>query len=201
MNRLILIIIALFIIWLVLKKSGDVSYGAGVFAPDIPLQGSIQSPTKISFDHYTLTPLASFEIKAKVLAKENYNFGRESELSPTDLALGWGRMSDESVIEQLEISQSGRWYRWNTLSNEFPIPRNEIELSSANMHIIPADSLVADNLKRIVKGDIVAIKGSLVKVDSADGWHWVSSLTRNDTGAGACELIYVESLTIEKFNN
>ena len=31
---------------------------------------------------------------------------------------------------------------------------------------------------------------------AADGWRWVSSLTREDTCAGACELIWVERLEV-----
>jgi hypothetical protein len=37
----------------------------------------------------------------------------------------------------------------------------------------------------------------LVKVEQpSSGWRWVSSLSREDTGAGACELIWVESLSV-----
>jgi hypothetical protein len=29
-----------------------------------------------------------------------------------------------------------------------------------------------------------------------DGWRWRSSLTRNDTGAGACEVIFVRDFQV-----
>jgi hypothetical protein len=29
------------------------------------------------------------------------------------------------------------------------------------------------------------------------GWRWRSSLTRDDTDPGACELVYAEDLTID----
>jgi hypothetical protein len=32
----------------------------------------------------------------------------------------------------------------------------------------------------------------LVEADGRDGWKWRSSLTRDDTGDGACELMWVE---------
>jgi hypothetical protein len=52
-------------------------------------------------------------------------------------------------------------------------------------------------IKEIRNGDIVQLSGSLVNVVSeSDGWRWKSSQTRNDTGKGACELIWVESLQI-----
>jgi hypothetical protein len=35
-----------------------------------------------------------------------------------------------------------------------------------------------------------------VRADASDGWRWISSLKRTDIGAGACELVWVEGLTI-----
>jgi hypothetical protein len=51
-------------------------------------------------------------------------------------------------------------------------------------------------LKRIRVGDVVSLEGMLVEADKANGWRWRSSLARDDTGNGACELVYVQSLTI-----
>jgi hypothetical protein len=195
-NKLVILLIFI-IFWIIFMNQEEASYGPGIYAPDIPTQNNIAANTSFSFNGYTVRMLADFEIKAKVLAREDYRFGRESELSPIDLALGWGRMSDESVISQLDITQSGRWYRWNTKKNEFPIPRSEIIVSSANMHMIPKDASVKYELDRVVKGDIIRLSGYLVRVDSQDGWHWQSSLSRNDSGAGACELIFVNSFEIE----
>jgi hypothetical protein len=33
-----------------------------------------------------------------------------------------------------------------------------------------------------------------VRVEAADGWSWTSSLTRDDTGPGACEVMWVDWL-------
>ncbi len=40
------------------------------------------------------------------------------------------------------------------------------------------------------------MSGDLVVVSAKDRPEWRTSLTRDDTGAGACELMYVESLKI-----
>lgn len=66
------------------------------------------------------------------------------------------------------------------------------------MHLIPADAGVRAMLDRVRPGEVVRIEGFLVDASRPDGWHWNSSLTREDTGNGACELVYVESLTIER---
>jgi hypothetical protein len=79
---------------------------------------------------------------------------------------------------------------------EFPIPRREIETSSANMHMIPADPEVKRELEQVRQGQVVHIVGFLVDASRTGGWHWNTSMTRDDTGAGACELVYLESLDI-----
>jgi hypothetical protein len=128
------------------------------------------------------------------LSKKKYRSGREAELSPFDLALGWGRMSDEDVLASIKIKQSGRFYYWSV--KKFPIPRKEIERGSANTHIIPADDDIEKQLRKVRKGHIVDIKGYLVKVTAKDGWRWKSSLTRKDTGAGACEVLFAEEFNL-----
>jgi hypothetical protein len=36
----------------------------------------------------------------------------------------------------------------------------------------------------------------LVNATRADGWHWNSSLSRDDTGAGACELLLLSDIAV-----
>lgn len=141
----------------------------------------------------TLRPLAGFSVDARVLSRRDYDSGREADLSPTDLALGWGRMRDDAVLDALDISQSGRWYRY-AWSDQPPIPVPEIVRSSANMHLIPANAAVARALEDVREDDRVRIDGWLVEADAPDGWTWRSSLSREDTGDGACEVIYVCAL-------
>ena len=167
----------------------------GVLAGNDPVQTDFDAPqAAIPFKDATLHPLANFSLTARVLSRDDYRFDAESDLSPTDLAFGWGRMSDSAILRDIHISQGGRFYYWQTRA--FPIPRREIETHSANMHMIPADAAVAYQLKRVRVGDVVSLDGMLVEADKANGWRWRSSLTRNDTGDGACELVYVQSLTI-----
>jgi len=157
-----------------------------------PLQSKARDKTPFFFEEYIISPLADFQISARVLSRKNYWMGRESDLSPVDFALGWGRMSELDVLETVSISQSNRWYYWQT--PQYPIPRHEIESNSANMHMIPANDDIKDKLADVDEGDNVMIKGQLVRVDAKDGWHWVSSLSRHDTGDKACELVYVTDI-------
>ncbi len=167
----------------------------GVLASSDPAQTAFDSPQPaIAFKDVTLQRLARFSLTARVLSRDDYHFDAESDISPTDLAFGWGRMSDSAVLRKIDIDQGGRFYYWRV--QEFPIPRREIETHSANMHMIPADASVARELKRVRIGDVVALDGYLVEADKPNGWKWRSSLTREDTGNGACELVYVRELSI-----
>lgn len=162
-----------------------------------PLQSAVPASLQsFKLRQAELQPLAGISLEARVLSREDYAFGREADLSPTDLALGWQRMADETVLSRLEVSQSARWYhyRWQ---GDPPLPPDELARSSANMHLIPADAAAAAALSRVRPGERVRIDGWLVEANAPDGWHWRSSLSRDDTGRGACELVYVCAITRE----
>lgn len=172
-----------------------IAHAAGEIAADAPLQQALHAPVAPWRDgEYSIKPLARFSITARVLSRADYRFDREAQLAPVDLALGWGRMSDSAVLDQLDISQSGRFFFWR--AQTLPIPESQIVQSAANMHLIPADRLVLRQIKGTRTGDVVSFDGYLVEVGGANGYRWISSLTRNDSGAGACELVWVEHFSI-----
>ncbi len=174
--------------------SRPVSHGAGIVAPDSPAQEPSVADERFEMGEYAITPLARFLVRARVLAREDYRFDSGADLSPIDLALGWGPMSDESILEHIEISQSNRFYYWSV--TQFPIPRKTIETHSANMHLVPANSYIRNALDDVREGQVLELRGYLIRADRSDGWQWQSSLTRDDTGAGACELVWVEDFQL-----
>jgi len=172
-----------------------VDHAAGILAPDDPVQIDRSGLPAFSVAAYRIMPAATFSLQARVLATEAYHAGREADLSPVDLALGWGPMSDSAVLDRLQISQGNRFYfyRW---SGAPPIPPADIVEHSANMHMIPANDDIKRRLGAVRTGQIVALSGYLVRVQGPDGWHWNSSMTRSDSGNGACELVWVQDLAI-----
>jgi len=161
-----------------------------------PVQVGVPSAMR-PFRHgdFVLSPLAGFSLEARVLSREDYSLGPESALSPTDLALGWRRMADPDVYGTLGVTQAGRWYRYRWDSRGPPIPLPEIVRSSANMHIVPADEHVQRALDVVRPDQRVRLQGWLIEARRDDGWIWRSSLRRDDSGDGACELVYVCALT------
>jgi hypothetical protein len=166
----------------------------GVLAPDVPQQVDIDNGVQLQRGDTTLTTRARFELTARVLSRGDYRFDAGAFLAPEDLALGWGRMSDSAVLAKITITQSNRFYYWHV--DQFPIPRREIETSSANMHMIPADKTLRRALERVRIGQLVHLEGFLVDARRPNGWYWHTSMTREDTGDGACELVFVEQVDI-----
>ena len=171
-----------------------VTYPAGITVPDQPRQTNIGETKEWNLDEFRFKALAKYQIKARVLSRNNFSVGKESEISPFDLALGWGLMSDQSIIDKIDISQSNRWYRWK--ADILPLPKREISLNSANVHIIPKDDTIEEKFDKVYKGSLIEMKGYLVEVTTADGWRWRSSLRRDDTAGGSCELFWVEDLEV-----
>ena len=175
----------------------EIVHPPGILVPERPSQNGLENATEIHIDSYRLKPRANFQIRARVLSREDYSWGTEADLSPVDLALGWGVMSDQAVLDRISINQSGRWY-YTRYELPAPIPDQAIIQNSGNMHMIPSNDWVRKKLKKIRRGDIVQLRGQLVDIDGDSGWFWRTSMTRNDTGGGSCEILYLQDVMVEE---
>lgn len=160
-----------------------------------PIQESLKSGDLQPFkkDHFSITPVKRYKIAARVLRKENYRFGQSHEVLPVDLVLGWNIMADRKTVEdnKIQISQSNRFYFWRIESFE-KISRSQIEHNSANVHIAPYDNNIKDRIDDLSENDIIYLEGYLVNIiDETNNYRFISSLSREDTGAGACEVFLV----------
>ena len=197
MKRLLIVVLVLaaFFAWRDWSRR-DLVHPPGILVAEKPRQLTMADAQALELEGYRLTRRARFEIRARVLSREDYRWGAEADLSPMDLALGWGVMSDQSVIDRIAISQGGRWY-FTRYELPAPVPERDIIRHSGNMHMVPAGRSVLGELRKVRSGDIVRARGYLVDVDHASGFRWRTSLSRNDTGGGSCEIFYVEQFEIE----
>ena len=175
-----------------LWPTGELRHPPGVRLDREPEQQTIAPRSLAGFKKYTITAVAAYSIEARVLRTKRYWVDGD-DLVPYDVAVGWGALSDQAVLDRLSISQGNRFffYEWQ---NPPPIAVSEIEKHAANMHVIAASKEVASAVKRLRRGEFVAMRGFLVNVGGPDGFHWNTSLRRDDTGNGACEVFYVESI-------
>lgn len=174
--------------------NAPVVHGPGVLVSSMPEQQSVAARTIVHGD-YALNTRARFDLQARVLSRRDYRFDRGADLVPVDLALGWGPMSDSAVLDRIEVRQSGRWYhlRWDYPE---PLPERVAMGHSGNMHLIPANDGVDIDLDEVREGDLVRLSGYLVDASGPNGFTWTTSLSRDDTGGGSCELFYVERVLL-----
>jgi hypothetical protein len=148
---------------------------------------------EISAAGFQLTPLARFSADARILHTRKYRYDTGAALVPVDLAIGWGRMSDQAVLDQLTISQSNRFYFYEYRLPP-PIPQAEIIAHSTNVHVIPRTPELRRRCEALRSGALVHLDGELVEATGPGIMKWRSSLSRTDSGRGACELLLLENL-------
>ena len=166
----------------------------GILVPDEPLQVIFDDPPRFEARGYTFIERAKYDITARLLRKEIYRIDGGAGLAPVDLGVGWGPLSDSALLDGLEFSQMGRFFYWQPRKADFPLPIPMLISHMAQMHMIPATTDLEAKLKRLRPGQIVTASGYLVDVRGPGGFAWNTSLSRTDTGNGACELFWVEAL-------
>jgi len=195
MRRATRLLILAGLAWLALRQweSRPIRHEPGVLVPVDPQQEDIAPTPLAELNGFRLTGVARYSICGRVLGTKRYWDAPESDLVPVDVALGWGAMSDQSVLDRLGLSMGNRFffYRWEGAP---PCPPGEIMRHAGNHHVISASVEVKRQVASLRKGEIVVLRGWLVDIAGPDGWSWNTSRRRDDTGRGACELFYVEAL-------
>lgn len=174
-------------------ESRPIRHEPGVLVPVDPQQEDTAPTPLAELRGFQLAGVARYSICGRVLGTKRYWDRPASDLVPIDVALGWGAMSDQAVLDQLGISMGNRFffYEWEGAP---PRPPGEIMRHASNHHIISATAEVKRAIAALRKGEIVVLRGWLVDVSGPDGYKWNTSRRRDDTGNGACEVFYVETL-------
>lgn len=148
-------------------------------------------------NRFTLTPKASYRISGMVVSTKHYLRGYMDWLSPFDYALIWGKAPE--YLPYLKFDQVVRFCLFN-LKSDAPVDVAYISAHMSNNHMIPSTPNIRKALAKARKKDLVTVEGFLVYVLAQDNkqrfGNWNSSLTREDKGNGACEIIYVTKLRI-----
>jgi hypothetical protein len=168
------------------------SWPSGLELP-APEQGPVPEGAPERFMHRgnVVQPVAGYTIEGLVLSKMRYRFDKGSSISPVDLALGWGSMAKAEVLGRLRVRQNDRFYFWSA-EGSLPVPREDITQSSANVHLVFGSAEVEDVVDDVDPGEVIRLEGVLVNVTAPDGFEMRSSTVRDDTGGGACEVMWVD---------
>jgi hypothetical protein len=177
-----------------------------------PLQSQVYGSSSIQFAQngyqYTLTPRYNYDISALVVGAMNYrmfSINKFDLIFPVDLCLTWGSNVRRGLHRNsaVRFSQDCRWC-WVNWSRDVQFNMDEL----SNNHLLVDNSTVLKDANSITRGDQVRIRGKLVDVRAkllgkslSPDVTWNTSISRADSGAGACEVIYVERLEILRRSN
>ena len=144
--------------------------------------------------HAFITLVEKYKIYGRVYDKHYMPSKlRLASIVPYDVTIGWGGLHSKEVFKTIKTTIVGRVVYWR-FSSKCPFNEKEINSMMSNNHLIPANKNVKRGISRLKKKDVVYIEGYLANV-AIHKPHVVerstTSLTRNDTGLGACEMIYV----------
>ena len=142
-------------------------------------------------------PLARFTVRARILSRCHYQDDSAAPIAPLDLFVCWGNEWQRGEMHDFELDHRERRCllkrRWN---GQFPV--ESLLKWCANIHILPATDLLKQPLLAVRPREIVELEGWLVDVRGRVGRHddfrWRSSLSREDTGEGSCEVLWLERL-------
>ena len=154
---------------------------------------------KIKDGVFTVTPVAKYKLFGMVVSKKSYSGDWNDKISSVDLAIVWGKLAEPEHGKYITYSQSNRWYFYKYKA-ESPFDNSYVITHSANNHIIPANKNIHRAIKAIKKKDRVILEGFLVNIKGTYKGRtlmWNTSLSRNDTGNGSCELFYVSKVRID----
>lgn len=144
----------------------------------------------------SISVLQPFRGDFRILGSKTYTDDEQAKFSPIDYAVSWGLFAEPEIARHISVNQYDRFLNWKM--DKVPVPTEQAMQMVSNMHIIPANPQIAQQIQKVKRGDLVRLQGDLVEIKDKD-LVWRSSLTPIDTGDGACELFRVNSIVwIEK---
>jgi len=165
-----------------------------------------QSPTnKRSFEavyndvEYRVEPEYEYELHGMIVSyrhhdgKSRMHLRSSDHLNMLDVCVVWGDNATNPLLHKLDF--------WNGIFTCNVQTRNTAAWESfdmeqlSNNHLISDDEEIRDSVQKIRVGDQIRIRGVLAKYESPGGERG-TSITRTDTGDGACETIYVDHFEI-----
>lgn len=153
------------------------------------------APTLKSQQMSVLEPFAG---EFRILGSKEYHQDEQAKFSPIDYAVTRGMFTEPEIARQISINQYDRFLNWKMARP--PISPHLATQLVNNMHIIPGNPEIAEQIKKVKRGDLVRLQGDLVQINDKD-LVWKSALDWNGVGDGACRLIRVDSIQwIERQN-
>ena len=153
-------------------------------------------------DEYTVTLTSRYRYTAdaRVVAKKEYLPLGHDRIAPMDLGLATGDLKKDEYLAAVHYANINRMLTFMIYSSARVPPLLPFYLNEhvSNNHLVFSNDTVHHAAQQLKYGDCARITGYLVDISAArsDGSVWTmrTSTSREDRFAGACEVIYVESV-------
>ena len=173
-----------------------------------PRQVKVSRPpidTRVDGVDYRIQPRYSYDMSALVVSLHDSDSWLDyahkawnDHVNLVDLCVIWGGSAKNGAYRRISFSNDQWWCHWSTRSPEAWEALDQSEV--ANNHMVTDDPAIARALRKVRIGDQIRVRGYLVNYttfkNGVPTGTRVSSESRTDTGNGACEVLYVESLDL-----
>lgn len=173
-----------------------------------PVQGPTDrapSRTTVGGIEYALAPRFAYDIAGVVVSLHHSDAWWDTahaqwgdHLNVMDVCIAWGDNLARGTYQDVQFSNTQWECHFETRSSATWHAFRLDQVS--NNHLLTDDPRLARALAALHVGDQIRLQGQLVDYtiyqDGAARGTRVSSTTRTDTGPGACEVIYVDSLQL-----
>ena len=146
---------------------------------------------------YAVTPVAGYELWGLIVSHNNIGaisdiYHNADDVDLKDIAVLWGGNLRRDDFRRVQFSSNAYvcYYRY-----PHGVSFNDHEF--ANVHLLAGDARVQQQIRGLHVADQVRLRGLLVNYSPVGStWTRQTSTTRNDTGMGACEVLYVEEVAV-----
>ena len=154
---------------------------------------------------YRISPRAEYEIQGMVVTHNDISafddiYHTRDSVDFKDVCLIWGDNLQSDDYFRIKF-WSEPWTCQLWADDRADLVRFRLDQISNN-HLLSGSSSVREKIQSVVRGDQIVLRGQLIDYCPLDRPTQLrkTSLDRNDTGNGACEVLMVDSIQILKVN-
>lgn len=216
-------LLVFFLIWIIALTQKDQLPGKSqILSPlfEEPIQTKTQtkpfSLVTADGEAFDVRPVFDYELKGLIVSYHHSSSWMDlahrrwkDYLNLKDICLIYGENISSEIYKRMKFSNRD-WSCWTSFSGsneeQWEQSRQFNEHYLSNNHILAKDPILIKKILSAEKGDQIYFKGHLVNYakrrNSLEPQYFRnSSVTRNDQGNGACEVIYVTDFKILKKAN
>jgi len=149
---------------------------------------------------YRVEPLFDYDLTGMIVSYRHHDGGSgmhlraNDHLNMLDVCVVWGDNTVDARLDELRFWNGIFTCNVSTGDREAWATFDMYQLS--NNHLLSDDEFLRDRVSEIAVGDQIRVRGFLANYGAVGGGMRGSSTTREDTGDGACETLFVEKFEI-----